>query len=76
MASIGFGQERPDGYKEAPLLTLGVTTDDKEKMLVNYPDGWTAKEVPIPCLNLVKQCRGFNNKSFLHIFIKIFNYFS
>ena len=22
---VGLGQERPDGYKEAPLLTLGST---------------------------------------------------
>ena len=45
MASIGLGQERPDGYKEAPLLTLGATTIDIEKMLEIFPEGWTAKQV-------------------------------
>jgi NAD(P)H-dependent flavin oxidoreductase YrpB (nitropropane dioxygenase family) len=45
MASIGLGQERPDGYKEAPLLTLGATTEDIDKMLIKFPDGWTAKDV-------------------------------
>ena len=51
MASIGLGQERPDGYKEAPLLTLGATTEDIDKMLIKYPEGWTAKQVVATLLN-------------------------
>jgi NAD(P)H-dependent flavin oxidoreductase YrpB (nitropropane dioxygenase family) len=44
-AAVGLGQERPDGYKEAPLLTLGATTGDVEAMLRDFPDGWSAKDV-------------------------------
>jgi NAD(P)H-dependent flavin oxidoreductase YrpB (nitropropane dioxygenase family) len=53
MASIGLGQERPDGYKEAPLLTLGATTEDIDKMLIKYPDGWTAKQVVDVLINKI-----------------------
>ena len=45
MAAIGLGQERADGYKEAPLLTLGTTTGDVEAMLKIHPDGWSATDV-------------------------------
>ena len=45
MAAIGLGQERADGYKEAPLLTLGTTTGDVEAMLKVHPDGWSATDV-------------------------------
>jgi len=45
LATIGLGQERADGYKEAPLLTLGATTSDVERMLELYPAGWSAKDV-------------------------------
>ena len=45
MAAIGLGQERADGYHEAPLLTLGTTTTDVESMLKVHPDGWSAKQV-------------------------------
>ncbi len=45
VAAIGLGQERPDGYKEAPLLTLGATTGDIEAMLKDFPDGWSARDV-------------------------------
>lgn len=45
VAAIGLGQERPDGYKEAPLLTLGSTTSDVEGMLAEHPDGWSAVDV-------------------------------
>jgi len=45
LAAVGLGQERPDGYKEAPLLTLGATTSDVEDMLKTNPDGWDASEV-------------------------------
>ena len=45
VAAIGLGQERPDGYKEAPLLTLGSTTADVEGMLKEFPNGWSAVDV-------------------------------
>jgi len=45
VAAVGLGQERPDGYKEAPLLTLGATTSDVDAMLKDYPDGWGAVDV-------------------------------
>lgn len=45
MAAIGLGQERADGYKEAPLLTLGSTTGDVESMLKEFPQGWSAVDV-------------------------------
>ncbi len=45
LATIGLGQERADGYKEAPLLTLGATTSDVEHMLELFPAGWSAKDV-------------------------------
>jgi NAD(P)H-dependent flavin oxidoreductase YrpB (nitropropane dioxygenase family) len=45
MAAIGLGQQRPDGYEEAPLLTLGATTGDVEAMLKDFPTGWSARDV-------------------------------
>ncbi len=45
MAAVGLGQERADGYVEAPLLTLGATTTDVEEMLKEFPDGWGAVDV-------------------------------
>jgi hypothetical protein len=45
VAAVGLGQERPDGYKEAPLLTLGATTSDVEGMLKEFPTGWSAVDV-------------------------------
>jgi NAD(P)H-dependent flavin oxidoreductase YrpB (nitropropane dioxygenase family) len=45
VAAVGLGQERPDGYKEAPLLTLGSTTSDVEGMLKEFPNGWSAVDV-------------------------------
>ena len=44
-AAVGLGQERADGYKEAPLLTLGATTSDVEAMLKDFPNGWSAKDI-------------------------------
>lgn len=44
-AAVGLGQERADGYKEAPLLTLGATTGDVEAMLKDFPNGWSATDV-------------------------------
>ena len=45
LATVGLGQERADGYQEAPLLTLGATTTDVEQMLKLHPDGWSAVDV-------------------------------
>ena len=53
LAAVGLGQERPDGYKEAPLLTLGATTTDVEDMLKTHPNGWSAKEVVARLLSAV-----------------------
>jgi NAD(P)H-dependent flavin oxidoreductase YrpB (nitropropane dioxygenase family) len=55
LAAVGLGQERPDGYKEAPLLTLGSTTSDVENMLKTHPEGWSAKEVVDRLLSGVPQ---------------------
>jgi len=44
-AAVGLGQERADGYKEAPLLTLGSNTGDVDAMLKDFPDGWSAVDV-------------------------------
>jgi hypothetical protein len=55
LAAVGLGQERPDGYKEAPLLTLGSTTSDVENMLKTHPQGWSAKEVVDRLLSGVPQ---------------------
>lgn len=45
MASIGLGQERADGYHEAPLLTLGSSTGDVVEMLELFPRGWSAADL-------------------------------
>lgn len=45
MASIGLGQERADGYHEAPLLTLGSSTNEVAEMLTLFPDGWSAHDL-------------------------------
>lgn len=55
LSSIGLGQERPDGYVEAPLLTLGATTSDVTDMLREYPDGWSAVDVVNRLLQGVRQ---------------------
>lgn len=45
MAAIGLGQERSDGYHEAPLLTLGSSTNEVAEMLQLFPEGWTAADL-------------------------------
>ena len=45
MAAIGLGQERADGYHEAPLLTLGSSTNEVAEMLDRFPNGWTAADL-------------------------------
>lgn len=45
MAAVGLGQERADGYHEAPLLTLGSSTQEVAAMLELFPDGWSAADL-------------------------------
>ena len=45
MAAVGLGQERADGYAEAPLLTLGSSGAGVSEMLRLFPDGWSAAEL-------------------------------
>lgn len=51
MAAIGLGQERADGYHEAPLLTLGSSSGDVAEMLQRFPNGWTAADLVETLLN-------------------------
>ncbi|MBC7463200.1 MAG: nitronate monooxygenase [Actinobacteria bacterium] len=44
MANIGLGQNRPDGYVEPPLLTLGADLSGAQELLSRYPSGWNATE--------------------------------
>ncbi len=43
-ANIGIGQERFDGYKEAPMVTLGEDLEGARQMHASYPGGWGATE--------------------------------
>ena len=45
MAAVGLGQERADGYVEAPLLTLGSSANEVAEMLELFPDGWSAADL-------------------------------
>lgn len=45
MAAVGLGQERADGYVEAPLLTLGSSGAGVAEMLQRFPDGWSAADL-------------------------------
>ena len=45
MAAVGLGQERADGYHEAPLLTLGSSANEVHEMLERFPNGWTATDL-------------------------------
>ncbi len=45
MAAVGLGQERADGYVEAPLLTLGSSGAGVTEMLQRFPDGWSAADL-------------------------------
>lgn len=44
MANIGLGQERKDGYVEAPGMTLGQDLEGARRLLELYPGGWSAAE--------------------------------
>jgi NAD(P)H-dependent flavin oxidoreductase YrpB (nitropropane dioxygenase family) len=44
-ASAGIGQQRADGYAEAPLLTLGHELDAAIRLAALHPDGWSATDV-------------------------------
>ena len=41
-AGIELGQNRRDGYREVPIVTLGADLDGVAQMLSDMPDGWTA----------------------------------
>lgn len=45
MAAVGLGQERADGYVEAPLLTLGSSGAGVSELLQLFPDGWSAADL-------------------------------
>lgn len=45
MANIGLGQERKDGYTEAPGITLGQDLTGAKRLLDQHPSGWGAKDV-------------------------------
>lgn len=44
MAAVGLGQDRPSGYHEPPLVTLGADLDGPARLLRRHPQGWSAAE--------------------------------
>ncbi|WP_319643829.1 nitronate monooxygenase [Gephyromycinifex aptenodytis] len=44
MANIGLGQERRDGYREMPAITLGQDLEGPRRLLELHPEGWTAAQ--------------------------------
>ncbi|MEL4504745.1 nitronate monooxygenase [Luteococcus sp. H138] len=44
MANIGLGQQRKDGYHEAPGITLGQDVTGAKRLLDQHPEGWGAKQ--------------------------------
>lgn len=44
MADVGLAQTRPDGYTEAPLLTLGSDLAGARRLSERFPTGWTAAQ--------------------------------
>ncbi|TDQ53730.1 nitronate monooxygenase [Actinorugispora endophytica] len=45
LATIGLGQHRPDGYVEAPLVTLGQDLDFLRDLQERHPGGHSAADV-------------------------------
>ncbi|WP_250442611.1 nitronate monooxygenase [Actinotalea sp. C106] len=45
LATVGLGQTRREGYREAPLLTLGTDLSGAAALLERHPDGWRAADV-------------------------------
>jgi NAD(P)H-dependent flavin oxidoreductase YrpB (nitropropane dioxygenase family) len=41
-AGIQLGQNRRDGYREVPIVTLGADLEGVAQMLSDLPEGWTA----------------------------------
>jgi NAD(P)H-dependent flavin oxidoreductase YrpB (nitropropane dioxygenase family) len=41
-AGIQLGQNRRDGYREVPIVTLGADLEGVAQMLSDQPEGWTA----------------------------------
>lgn len=44
MATVGLGQQRKDGYEEAPLSTLGSDLEGPRRLLQTHPEGWRARD--------------------------------
>ena len=45
MATIGLPQNRPGGYVEPPVVTLGSDLAGARELLLRHPDGWNADDV-------------------------------
>lgn len=43
-ADVGLGQQRRDGYREQPLVTLGKDLDALARMAAAHPEGWSAAD--------------------------------
>jgi hypothetical protein len=41
-AGIQLGQNRREGYREVPIVTLGADLEGVAQMLSDLPEGWTA----------------------------------
>jgi len=44
MSAVGLGQDRPTGYHEPPLVTLGTDLDGPARLLRSHPEGWSAAQ--------------------------------
>lgn len=44
LANVGLGQVRSDGYREAAAVTLGQDLDGARRLMLEHPDGWTARQ--------------------------------
>lgn len=44
-ATVGLGQTRKDGYREAAVVTLGSDLQGAQQLMGQHPDGWSAVQV-------------------------------
>ncbi|WP_420176280.1 nitronate monooxygenase [Luteococcus sp. OSA5] len=44
ITNVGLGQERKDGYKEVPGITLGQDVTGAKRLLELHPEGWGGKQ--------------------------------
>jgi NAD(P)H-dependent flavin oxidoreductase YrpB (nitropropane dioxygenase family) len=44
-ATVGLGQTRRDGYREAAVVTLGSDLHGAEQLMAQHPNGWSAAQV-------------------------------